>query len=59
MKALKALKSKTGIAGELLAFLWVAKMWWMIPMVLFLLVLGGLIMFAQTSAIAPFIYTLF
>ena len=47
------------IAGELLQFLWQAKLYWMIPMVFVLLLLGGLIIFAQSSAIAPFIYTLF
>jgi hypothetical protein len=50
---------RVGIAGELLAFLWEQKLWWLIPMVLVLLVLGLLLVFAQSSAIAPFIYTLF
>lgn len=47
------------IAAELFGFLWEAKLWWMIPMVFVLLVLGGLIILAQSSAVAPFIYTLF
>jgi hypothetical protein len=55
----KSLRMKFGIAGELLAFFWAAKLWWMIPMVFTLLLLGGLIIFAHSSAIAPFIYTLF
>jgi hypothetical protein len=55
----KSLLMKFSIAGELLAFFWAVKLWWMIPMVLTLLVLGGIIIFAQSSAIAPFIYTLF
>jgi len=56
---MKNLLMKFSIAGELLSFLWVARLWWMIPMVLILLLLGALIMLAQSSAIAPFIYTLF
>jgi hypothetical protein len=56
---MKNLLMKFSIAGELLSFLWAAKLWWMIPMVLTLLLLGGLMIFAQSSAIAPFIYTLF
>ena len=56
---MKSVLTKFSIAGELLAFFWAVKLWWMIPMVLTLLVLGGLIIFAQSSAIAPFIYTLF
>jgi len=47
------------VARELLVFLWAAKLWWMIPMVVVLLLLGMLIIFDQSSAIAPFIYTLF
>jgi hypothetical protein len=45
--------------GELLGFLWEQKLWWLTPMVLVLLLLGLLLVFAQSSAIAPFIYTLF
>ena len=56
---MKGLLSRSKIAGELLKFLWEAKLWWMIPMVFVLLLLGGLIVFAQSSAVAPFIYTLF
>jgi hypothetical protein len=54
-----ALRARLAIVGELLAFLWVARLWWMIPMVLILLAVGGLLVLAQTSPIAPFIYTLF
>ena len=56
---MKSLLMKLSIAGELLAFFWAIKLWWMIPMVFTLLLLGGVIIFAQSSAIAPFIYTLF
>jgi drug/metabolite transporter superfamily protein YnfA len=50
---------RAGIAGEFIAFLWERKLWWMIPMVVVLMVFGMLIVFAQNSALAPFIYTLF
>ena len=56
---MKNLLRKFSIVGELFGFLWAAKLWWMIPMVFVLLVLGGVIILAQSSAIAPFIYTLF
>jgi hypothetical protein len=56
---MRALKAKLAIVGELLAFLWAARLWWMIPMVLILLAVGGLLVLVQTSAIAPFIYALF
>ena len=53
------LMSRLGIAGELLRFFWQNKWWWLTPMILVLLILGGLVILAQSSAIAPFIYTLF
>jgi hypothetical protein len=56
---MKTLRLKLAIAGELVSFLWAVKLWWMIPMVLMLLALGAVLIVAQGSAIAPFIYTLF
>jgi len=53
------LMSRLGIVGELLAFLWSRKLYWMIPMVFVLLLVAALLIFAQGSAVAPFIYTLF
>jgi hypothetical protein len=35
------------------------KKFWLLPMILVLLIFGALLILAQTSAIAPFIYTLF
>ncbi|MBP1699294.1 MAG: hypothetical protein H6Q41_4482 [Deltaproteobacteria bacterium] len=59
MLNLKGITSRLGIIGELLIFLWQRKLWWLIPMVLVVLLFGLLLIFAQTSSIAPFIYTLF
>jgi hypothetical protein len=59
MQFKESLMSRLGIMGDLLLFFWQNKWWWLTPMVLLLLGLGGLIVFAQSSAIAPFIYTLF
>lgn len=44
---------------ELWAFLRSRKKLWLLPIILVLLLLGGLIVFVQGSAIAPFIYTVF
>ena len=44
---------------ELWDFLRVRKKFWLLPMLLMLLVFGGLIILVQGSAVAPFIYTLF
>ncbi|MBU1630872.1 MAG: hypothetical protein KKH49_03605 [Candidatus Omnitrophica bacterium] len=51
--------SKTSIIKELWAFLRVRKKWWLMPIIIFLALLGALIIFTQGSALAPFIYTLF
>jgi hypothetical protein len=59
MSFFKDLTKRMGIAGDLLLFFWQRKWWWMTPMILMLLFVGGLVVFAQSSAIAPFIYTLF
>jgi hypothetical protein len=45
--------------GDLLFFIWRNKWWWLTPVLLMLLALGGLTLFAKSSAITPFIYTLF
>jgi hypothetical protein len=47
------------ILAELWNFMRVRKKFWLAPIVIMLLVFGGLIILVQGSAIAPFIYTLF
>lgn len=59
MQALKNFLFKFSIFGELLVFLWKRKLWWLIPMIIVLVLFGLLMIFAQSSAVAPFIYTLF
>lgn len=44
---------------ELLAFLRVRKKLWLAPIVIVMVLLGGLLVLAQGSVLAPFIYTLF
>ena len=51
--------SKIAIIREFWLFLRVRKKWWLIPIVVSLLLLGVLLLFAESSAVAPFIYTLF
>lgn len=58
MKFIRVATRRFGIAGELLSFFWANK-WWMTPMLVLLLVFAVLLILAQSSAIAPFIYTLF
>jgi hypothetical protein len=47
------------IVRELWQFLRARKRYWLVPVVVALLLIGGLLVFAQGSVLAPFIYTLF
>jgi hypothetical protein len=44
---------------EFLEFLKVRKKYWLLPIILVLVLFGGLIILSQGSAVAPFIYTIF
>jgi hypothetical protein len=44
---------------EFWAFLRVRKKWWLLPIIVVMVLVGGLLVFAQGSALAPFIYTIF
>ena len=45
--------------SEFLRFIGKRKKYWMLPIIIVLLVFGGLVILSQGSAIAPFIYTIF
>ncbi len=51
--------NKLAIIKEFGKFLLERKKWWLAPIVVFLVLLGGLLVFAKGSALAPFIYSLF
>ena len=44
---------------ELWDFLRIRKKLWLAPIIIIMLILGGLLIFAQGSVVAPFIYTIF
>jgi hypothetical protein len=44
---------------ELFRFMIARKKYWMIPLFVFFLIFGGLVVLTKGSAVAPFIYTLF
>ena len=48
-----------GFFSELWVFLRTRKKYWLLPIFIMIALLGGLIVFSQGSAVAPFIYTLF
>ena len=51
--------AKSQVLSEFIAFLREEKKYWLLPIVIVFVLFGILIVFSQTSAIAPFIYTLF
>jgi len=59
MGFLRRFVSRFSVLRELMVFLWKRKLWWMIPMVVILVLFGLLLIFSQSSVVAPFIYTIF
>lgn len=51
--------AKIAIAKEFWDFLKVRKKFWLIPIIIILLLMGLFLVFTESSAIAPLIYTLF
>ena len=52
-------RNKVSAVSELWAFLRARKKWWLGPIIVVMMLFGGLLVLAQGSAVAPFIYTLF
>lgn len=59
MRFLRTTWSRLGTVGSLFTFFYTGKRWWVLPVLIVLFVSGVLLILAQSSAIAPFIYTLF
>ena len=51
--------AQRGLMAELWGFMRQRKKFWLLPILIVLLSVGGLLVFAQGSALAPFIYTIF
>jgi len=51
--------SSVSLGKEVWMFMRVRKKWWLLPVVVVMLFVGGLLVFAQGSVLAPFIYTIF
>jgi len=56
---LRGMRTRSGVVGEIFVFLWRNKRWWLLPLILALVLLGGLLALSTASGLAPFIYTLF
>ena len=57
-KWLQGMKDRVWVVRSLFGFLWQQRMWWMIPMVAVLLLVGVLLLLAASTPLGPFIYTL-
>lgn len=51
--------SKFSLFRDLWLFLRIRKKWWLLPILLLTILLGFILIFAQGSPLAPFIYTVF
>lgn len=51
--------ANAGVMAQLWAFLKTRKKWWLLPILMVLLLVGGLLVLAQGSALAPLIYPIF
>lgn len=49
----------TGIIAQLWMFMKENKKWWLLPLIVMLILVGVLIIVAESSAVSPFIYALF
>lgn len=48
-----------GLMSEFWGFMRQRKKWWLLPVIVVMVVVGSLLIFAQGSVLAPFIYTIF
>jgi hypothetical protein len=51
--------ARSSLLREFWLYLKVRKKWWLLPIIVVMVMLGALLVFAQSSALAPFIYTIF
>jgi len=59
MQSTHRVRRRLQVVRELIHFLRARRLWWLLPMLAVLLVFGLLLVLAQGSSVAPFIYTLF
>jgi hypothetical protein len=59
MGFIKTTGQRVGTAGQLFSFFWSNKRWWLTPILITLAIFAVLLILAQSSAIAPFIYSFF
>jgi beta-lactamase regulating signal transducer with metallopeptidase domain len=58
MTWLGQISARTAIVGEVFAFLWERKLWWLVPLAVLIFLIGILFAIAQVSSVAPWMYPL-
>lgn len=58
MGVVEKVKTRSGETADLIAFLWRAKMWFLIPFIVILILFAAIIIFASATGVAPFVYTI-
>lgn len=51
--------SRATLVSEFWSYMRARKKWWLLPIIVVMVCVGGLLVFAQGSVLAPFIYTIF
>jgi len=51
--------ARTTLMGQIWGYVKAEKKWWLLPIVVMLLIVGSVLVLAQGSALAPFIYSIF
>lgn len=51
--------ASASLVRDLWAYMRVRKKWWLLPIIIMMMLIGTLLVFAQGSVLAPFIYTIF
>lgn len=51
--------ANASLSRDIWAYMRERKKWWLLPIILVMVMIGALLVFAQGSVLAPFIYTIF
>ncbi|MBN1940993.1 MAG: hypothetical protein JW772_02310 [Candidatus Diapherotrites archaeon] len=53
------MKAAAYLVKDMARFFWKRRVWWLLPIILFLGIIAVLVIFGQSSVISPFVYSLF
>lgn len=56
---MKDIQTRFSIFIELFSFFWKRKLWWIVPLLFILFIMMSVVLFGQSTGVAPFLYPLF